>query len=119
MAVYSEDRARRLRILLLSVVALAGILAAFAVISLVAQGVDGPRVASLVAAGLLVASGASAVLLLKEAETPAKVGTLVTGGLCVLAGIASAGSWLSLVLPLLGLGLLFLALVADTPELKP
>jgi hypothetical protein len=37
----------------------------------------------------------------------------VTGVLCLLSGIGLAGSWLAFLLPLLGLGLLFLALIND------
>ena len=34
----------------------------------------------------------------------------------MLAGLALAGTWLSFLLPLIGLGLLFLALMPDDPE---
>jgi hypothetical protein len=115
MAVYSQDRVRRLRILLLLVVTVAAVLALLAVWELVANGTEEGGVASLVAAALLLGSGGSAVILLREAEKPARVACLVTGGLCVLAAIGAAGSWLSLLFPVLGLGLLFLALIPD-PE---
>ena len=43
---------------------------------------------------------------------PAKIATIVTAVLCLLSGLALAGSWLAFLLPLMGLGLLFLALIS-------
>ena len=40
----------------------------------------------------------------------------MTGVLCLLSGLGLAGSWLAFLLPLMGLGLLFLALVPDEVE---
>jgi hypothetical protein len=65
---------------------------------------------------LLLVSGGVTIILLKNPERPGKVAAVVTGVLCLLAGLALAGSWLSLLLPLVGLGLLFLALIPDEPE---
>jgi hypothetical protein len=67
----------------------------------------------MVVAGLLLGAGGSALKLLGDAGRPAKIATIVTGVLCVLSGVAMAGTWLSFLLPLLGLGLLFLALIRD------
>jgi hypothetical protein len=115
MAVYTPDRVRRLRILLLIVVAVAAVLALLSLVQLADGGAGKGGLASLVAAALLLGAGSSAVILLREADKPARVACLATGGLCILAAIGAAGSWLSLLFPVLGLGLLFLALVSD-PE---
>jgi hypothetical protein len=69
-----------------------------------------------VVAGLLIGSGGWALMLLAEAGRGAKIATVTTGVLCVLSGLALAGSWLAFLLPLVGLGLLFLALIPDDPE---
>jgi hypothetical protein len=67
----------------------------------------------MVVAGLLLGSGGSALRLLGDAGRPAKIATIVTGVLCLLSGVGLAGTWLAFLLPLLGLGLLFLALLPD------
>ena len=67
----------------------------------------------MVVAGLLLGAAGSAFRLLGDAGRPAKIATVVTGVLCLLSGLALAGSWLAFLLPLMGLGLLFLALISD------
>jgi hypothetical protein len=57
----------------------------------------------------------TALRLLPEAERPAKTAAVATGILCMVAGLAS-GSWVAFLLLLVGLGLLFLALLPDDPE---
>jgi len=115
MAVYSEDRIQRLRLVLaivVAVAALAAILAAF----ILAKGENrGAGLFAMVVAGLLLGSSSLALRLLPDGERPARIATVVTGVLCVLGGIGLAGSWLAFLLPLLGLGLLFLALIPDEP----
>ena len=113
MAVYSPDRVNRLRMVLWIVIAigvLTGVLAAF----ILANGDHrAAGVLAMVVAGMLLGAGGSALRLLADAGRPAKIATVATGGLCVLSGLALAGSWLAFLLPLLGLGLLFLALIPD------
>jgi drug/metabolite transporter (DMT)-like permease len=113
MPVYSPDRVSRLRMVLGIVVALAvltGVLAAFV---LVGGGHQRSGTVAMVAAGLLLGSGGTALRVLPDAGRPAKIATLVTGALCVLCGLALAGSWLAFLLPLMGVGLLLLALIPD------
>jgi 4-amino-4-deoxy-L-arabinose transferase-like glycosyltransferase len=116
MAVYSPDRINRLRLVLaivLAIAVLAGILAAF----ILANGDHrAAGVFTMVVAGLLLGSSATALKLIPEGERPAKIAVVVTGVLCVLSGIGLAGTWLAFLLPLIGLGLLFLALIPDDPE---
>jgi hypothetical protein len=73
-------------------------------------------VLAMVVAGLLLGAGGSALRLLGAAARPAKIATVVTGVLCLLSGVALAGTWLAFLLPLMGLGLLFLALLPDEVE---
>lgn len=116
MKVYSEDRVRRLRLVLRIVVAI-GVLVAVLAAFILARGEGrGSGAFAMVVAGLLLGSSASALRLLPQRERPAKIATVVTGAVCLLCGIGLAGSWLAFLLPLLGVGLLFLALVADEPE---
>jgi len=116
MAVYSPDRVNRLRMVLgivVAVAALTAVLAAF----ILANGDDrAAGVLAMVVAGLLLGAGCSAFTLLRDAGRPAKIATIVTGVLCLLCGVGLAGTWLAFLLPLLGLGLLFLALVPDEVE---
>lgn len=119
MPVYSPDRVARLRLVLAIVVAiavLAGVLAAF----ILANGDNrGAGVFAMVVAGLLLGSSGTALRLLPEAARPARIAAVTTGALCLLSGIGLAGTWLAFLLPLLGLGLLFLALLPDEPEARP
>ena len=112
MAVYSPDRVQRLRLVLYVVLAVAALLGALSAL-LLARGDSGAGVPGLVVAVVVGACGANAVRLLPGGERPAKVACLVAGAVTVVAGIALAGTWLALVLPLLGVGLIFLAVVSD------
>jgi drug/metabolite transporter (DMT)-like permease len=116
MAVYSQDRVNRLRMVLGIVVAIAVLTAILAAFILANGDNRAAGVLAMVVAGLLLGAGGSAYKLLADAGRPAKIATIVTGVLCLLSGLALAGSWLALLLPLLGLGLLFLALIADEVE---
>jgi drug/metabolite transporter (DMT)-like permease len=116
MAVYSPDRVTRLRMVLGIVVAI-GVLTAILAAFILANGDH--RVAgvlAMVVAGLLLGAGGSAFKLLGDAGRPAKIATVVTGVLCLVSGVALAGTWLAFLLPLMGLGLLFLALIPDEVE---
>ncbi len=113
MAVYSQDRVNRLRMVLWVVMAIAGLTAVLAAFILATGDHRAAGVLAMVVAGLLLGAGGSALKLLGDAERPAKVATVVTGVLCLLSGLALAGSWLAFLLPLVGLGLLFLALISD------
>jgi drug/metabolite transporter (DMT)-like permease len=114
--VYSADRVRRLRLVLLIVSVIAVVLAVLAAFILVSGDNRSAGAVAVVVAGLLLGSTGVALRLLPERGRPAKVATIVTAVVCVLSGVGLAGSWLAFLLPLLGLGLLFLALVADDPE---
>jgi drug/metabolite transporter (DMT)-like permease len=113
MAVYSPDRVNRLR-MVLGIVVAAGVLTAILAAFILANGDHrAAGVLAMVVAGLLLGSGGSALRLLGDAGRPAKIATIVTGVLCLLSGVGLAGTWLAFLLPLLGLGLLFLALLPD------
>jgi drug/metabolite transporter (DMT)-like permease len=116
VAVYSQDRVNRLRMVLGIVIAVAVLTALFAAFILVNGEHRAAGVLAMVVAGLLLGAAGSAFKLLGDAGRPAKIATVVTGVLCLLSGLALAGSWLAFLLPLMGLGLLFLALVADEVE---
>ncbi len=113
MAVYSPDRVHRLRMVLGIVVAVGVLTAVFAAFILANGDHRSAGVFAMVVAGLLLGSAVSALRLLADAGRPAKIATIVTGALCVLSGVGLAGTWLAFLLPLLGLGLLFLALIND------
>ena len=116
MAVYSEDRVGRLRLVLAVVVAI-GVLAAVLAAFILADGEHrAAGVFAMVVAGLLLGAAGTALRLLPEAGRPAKIASVVTGVLCLLSGIGLAGTWLAFLLPLMGLGLLFLALLPDDVE---
>jgi drug/metabolite transporter (DMT)-like permease len=113
MPVYSQDRVNRLRMVLGIVVAV-GVLTAVLAAFILANGDNrAAGVVAMVVAGLLLGAGGSALKLLGDAGRPAKIATIVTGALCLLCGVGLAGTWLAFLLPLLGLGLLFLALIPD------
>jgi len=117
MAVYSPDRVNRLRMVLYLVVAL-GVLTAVLAAFILANGDHrAAGVLAMVAAGLLLGAAGSALRLLADAGRPARIATVVTAVLCLLCGVGLAGTWLAFLLPLLGLGLLFLALIPD--EVQP
>ena len=116
MAVYSQDRVNRLRMVLWIVVAIAGLTAVLAAFILTDGDHRAAGVFAMVVAGLLLGAAGSALRLLGDAGRPAKIATVVTGVLCLLSGLALAGSWLAFLLPLIGLGLLFLALISDEVE---
>ncbi len=119
MAVYSPDRVTRLRLVLALIVVIAVVLAGFAALILAGDEKDRPAgVIAMVLAGVLLGAGGSALKLLGDAGRPAKVATIVTASLAMLAGIALAGTWLSFLLPMIGLGLMFLALLPDEPEAR-
>jgi drug/metabolite transporter (DMT)-like permease len=116
MAVYSPDRVYRLRVVLWIVMAI-GVLTAILAALILANGDHrAAGVLAMVVAGMLLGAGGSALKLLGDAGRPAKIATVVTGVLCLLSGLALAGSWLAFLLPLMGLGLLFLALISDEVE---
>ncbi len=113
MAVYSPDRVNRLR-MVLGIVVVVGVLTAVLSAFILVNGDErAAGVLAMVVAGLLLGASGSALRLLGDAERPAKIATIVTGVVCVLSGVGLAGTWLAFLLPLLGLGLLFLALIPD------
>jgi hypothetical protein len=115
MPVYSEDRVRRLRMVLWVVLAIGAFVALLAVLTFAAGGHRSAGVAAVVVAGLLLGSSGTALRLLPDAERPAKIAAVVTGVLCMVAGVVS-GSWVAFLLLLIGLGLVFLALIPDETE---
>ena len=98
------------------VIAAAAITLAFAAFILASGEHRAAGVLALVVGGMLLGAAGSAFKLLGDAGRPAKIATVVTGVLCLLSGLALAGSWLAFLLPLMGLGLLFLALISDEVE---
>jgi drug/metabolite transporter (DMT)-like permease len=113
--VYSEDRVRRLRTVLRIVLGIGVFVAVLAVLTITAGDHRNAGVAAVVVAGLLLGSSGTALRLLPDAERPAKIATVVTGVLCLVSGVLS-GSWVAFLLLLMGLGLIFLALIPDEPE---
>jgi drug/metabolite transporter (DMT)-like permease len=116
VAVYSQDRVGRLRMVLAIVVAIAVLAAVLAAFILADGDHRAAGVVAMVVAGLLLGAAGTALRLLPQAGRPARIATVTTGVLCLLSGLALAGTWLAFLLPLLGLGLLFLALLPDDLE---
>jgi len=116
MPVYSPDRVSRLRLVLAIVVAMGVLIAILAAFILAAGDERAPGVVAMVVAGLLLGAAGYALKVLGDAGRPAKIATIVTAVLCLLSGLGLAGTWLAFLLPLVGLGLLFLALIPDDPE---
>jgi hypothetical protein len=113
MSVYSEDRVGRLRMVLWVVVVIGALVALLAVLTVAAGEHRNAGVVGVVASGLLLGSSGTALRQLSaDAGPPAKVAVVVTGVLCLLCGVVS-GSWVAFLLLLIGLGLLFLALLPD------
>jgi drug/metabolite transporter (DMT)-like permease len=115
MRVYSEDRVRRLRMVLRIVAGIGVFVGVLAVLTFASGGHRSAGVAAVVVAGLLIGSSVTALRLLPDAERPARVASIVTGALCMVSGVLS-GSWVAFLLLLVGLGLVFLALIPDDPE---
>jgi drug/metabolite transporter (DMT)-like permease len=116
MTVYSPDRVNRLRMVLAIVVAIGVLVAVFAAFIVADGDHRGAGVFAMVVAGMLLGASGTALRLLPDAERPAKIASVVTGVLCFVSGIGLAGTWLAFLLPLIGVGLLFLALLPDEPE---
>jgi drug/metabolite transporter (DMT)-like permease len=116
MPVYSEDRVHRLRMVLWVVFAIGLFVAVLSALTFAAaEEHRDAGVAAAVVAALLLGSSATALRLLPAAERPAKIAAIVTGVLCMVSGVLS-GSWVAFLLLLVGLGLVFLALLPDAPE---
>ena len=115
MAVYSEDRVTRLRMVLWIVVGIGALVALLASLTVAAGEHRTAGVVGVVVGGLLLGSSGTALRLLPDAERPAKIAAVVTGVLCLASGVVS-GSWVAFMLLLIGLGLLFLALLPDEPQ---
>jgi len=113
--VYSSDRVSRLRLVLAIVVAIALLVAVLAAFILASGDDRAAGVFAMIVAGLLLGASGSALRLLGDAGRGARIATVTTGVLCVLSGLGLAGTWLAFLLPLVGLGLLFLALIPDDP----
>jgi hypothetical protein len=115
MRVYSEDRVRRLRTVLWIVAGIGVLVALLAVLTFAAGESKSNGVVVVVVAGILLGSSGTALRLLPEGERPAKIAAVVTGVLCMVSG-ALSGSWVAFLLLLIGLGLVFLALIPDEVE---
>jgi hypothetical protein len=115
MRVYSEDRVRRLRAVLWIVAAVGALVALLAVVTIADGEHRAAGTAGVVVAGLLLGSSGISLRLLTDAARPAKIATVVTAVLAMGCGLVS-GSWMAFLLLLVGLGLLFLALLPDVPE---
>ena len=116
MAVYSEDRVSRLRMVLGIVIAIGVLTAVFAAFILASGDNRTAGALAMVVAGLLLGSAGAAFRLLSDRGRPAKVAAVLTGVLCLLSGLVLLGSWLAFLLPLIGLGLFFFALILDEVE---
>ena len=79
MAVYSQDRVNRLRMVLGIVIAIAVLTAVLAAFILANGDHRAAGVLAMVVAGLLLGAGGSALKLLGDAGRPAKIATVVTG----------------------------------------
>jgi hypothetical protein len=115
MVVYSEDRVRRLRMVLWVVVAIGVLVAPLAVLTLASGEHRGAGVAGVVIAALVLGSSGTALWLLPAAERGAKVAAVTAGALCMVCAVLSGGVFAFLLFPV-GLGLVFLALLPDEPE---
>jgi hypothetical protein len=103
--------------MVLALVLAIGLLVAVFAAFILVDGEHRPAgVFAMVVAGLLLGASGTALRLLPDAGRAAKIATVVTGALCLLSGIGLAGTWLAFLLPLIGVGLLFLALLPDEPE---
>jgi hypothetical protein len=117
VSVYSEDRVGRLRMVLWIVVAIGALVALLGVSTIAAGEHRGAGLVATVVAVVLLGSSGTALRLLPQAERPAKIATILTGALCMVSGAVS-GSWIAFLLLVIGLVLLFLALLPDEPEGK-
>jgi hypothetical protein len=96
------------------VVAIGALVALLGVSTIAAGEHRGAGLVATVVAVVLLGSSGTALRLLHEAERPAKIATIVTGALCMVSGAVS-GSWIAFLLLVIGLVLLFLALLPDEP----
>lgn len=119
--IYTEDRVKRIRTVLWIVVGVGALLALLAAYTLVVL-VPGSRADenytpfSLVVAVVAVAvvgSSALSMRLLGGPRKQAKVALAGTGGALILSGILLSSAVIGYFLPLLGLAILFLALLTD------
>jgi hypothetical protein len=115
MPVYSEDRVTRLRLVLWVVVGVGVLVALLAALTLADGKHPAAGVVALVIAAALLGSSGWTLRLLPAGERPAKIAAVATGVLCLVCGLL-AGSWVAFVLLVVGLGVLFLALLPDDPE---
>jgi drug/metabolite transporter (DMT)-like permease len=115
VSVYTEDRVRRLRLILWVVVVIGVLVAVLAVLTVAAPEHRVAGAVGLVAAALLLASSGTALRLLADAERPAKVAAVTSGALCIVAALLSGGVFAFLLLPV-GLGVVFLAVLPDERE---
>jgi drug/metabolite transporter (DMT)-like permease len=116
VTVYSADRVRRLRMIVLVVAGLGGVLAVFSFGLVFSDDNRGVGVFSLAVAAVLIAVSTTAHRRLLEGDAVAKRLTVGTGVAALVGGLLLAGTWMAFVLPLVGLATLFLALVGDEPS---
>jgi hypothetical protein len=114
--VYSEDRTRRLRMVVWVVVVLSGLLALVSFLGLFSDETRGYAVVWTVLSLALTGIGAFALRELAARGPSAKRACLATGFGAVLIGIVLINSILALPLPLIGFGLIVLTLVRDEPD---
>ena len=115
MTVYSEDRVRRLRMVLWLVAAVGVLIAIAAVLTLIAGTHRGAGLIASAVAVLLLGSSGSALRLLGVAHPRAKLAVVATAVICVLSGVIS-GSWVAFLLLVVGLGLMFLGILPDEAD---
>jgi peptidoglycan/LPS O-acetylase OafA/YrhL len=115
MVAFSEDRVRRLRIVLLVVAAVAVLAAADFGLGAATDGHDRGTGIFGVVVGLVL--GTAAVFTITRLPEGKRL-TVATGLLAILIGMLLLGTWSAYLLPLLGIALVFLALINDDPEPK-
>ena len=106
----------RLRLVLAIVVAIALLVVVLAAFILASGDDRAAGVVAMVVAALLLGAGGSALKLLGDAGRAAKIATVDDRRALRAVRALLAGTWLAFLLPLVGLGLLFLALIPDDPE---
>lgn len=117
--IYSEDRERRLRLVLGAVVAFGVLLALLGLYAALGSGGEYTRfgTALVIAAALVLTSGVVALRSLPSRGRNAKTATVVTGVLVLVVGMGLAPNFLGVVVIVLAIAVLLLALLKDDPDL--
>lgn len=119
-AIYSADRERRLRLVVRVVFVLGVLLAALAAYAVGVVGGDNRPfgVAVGAVAALLLAASGLALKVLPERDRTARLASVATGMVTLLAGLFLAKTFLGVVVIVLAIAVLVLALLRDDPDLE-